>query len=260
VVPTSHAASGLVRSSGRAQTSVRLSRLRVARLPGRAKRSAVQLRFVLSGPARVRFLVYGPAPRCTLSGHFTIAGHTGVNRMRFRGRIRGRLLPAGVYTLVTQATAGAGRLSGPRVTVAIDARGVRPVRRVPWRNCRSATKPEPFTAIGPVPSVTPRQAGVKAAIVTSPALPAVGSVDRPSRQSSASISPGTGKPWLIIAILLALLASVTLLGLAVVEPRYAATRFWLVRVLDDHRERVALIGAACLVAAGVLFLLTRLPM
>jgi hypothetical protein len=63
---------------------------------------------------------------------------------------------------------------------------------------------------------------------------------------------------MLIAVLLSVFASGTLLGMAALEPRYA-TRFWLVRILDDHREQVAFIGAACLVAAGVLFLLTRLP-
>jgi hypothetical protein len=84
------------------------------------------------------------------------------------------------------------------------------------------------------------------------------SADR-SRESEARILPSAGTSWMLIVLLLSVLASGTLLGLATVEPKYAGTRFRLVRILDDHREQVAFTGAACLVAAGVLFLLTRLP-
>jgi hypothetical protein len=256
--------SGLIPSSGRGQPAVLLRRLRVERLPGRAKRFAVQLRFILSGPARVRFFVFGPAPDCSLAGRFTIAGHAGLNKVPFRGRIRGRLLPSGIYTIVPQTIARAGRPPGPRVTIVIDAHGVHPAAPVPW-NCRSATTAEPLLP------VTPRHAGVAGAIATEPAPPADTpatpadtpatradtSVDK-SRKSGARIFPSVGKPWLIMALLLSLLASVTLLGLAAVESTYAATRFRLVRVLDDRREQVGYIGAALFAGAAVLFLLTRL--
>jgi hypothetical protein len=50
-----------------------------------------------------------------------------------------------------------------------------------------------------------------------------------------------------------------LLGLAALEPLYAGTRFRLVRALDTHRGQVAFSGAAFLVAAGLLFLLSWQP-
>jgi hypothetical protein len=69
-----------------------------------------------------------------------------------------------------------------------------------------------------------------------------------------------GIPWLIVAVLVSLLASVTLLGLSAVELPYTATRFRFVRVIEAHREYVAFMGAALLVGVGLLFLLSRLPM
>jgi hypothetical protein len=226
------------------------------------KRLTVRLRFVLSSSARVTFVIFGPAPSCSPAGRFTIAGHPGLNSVRFAGRVRGRLLRAGLYTIVPQPTAGATRLPGPRVAVAIDARGVHPAERVPLRNCRPAARAMPLIPATSLLPGAPRHAGVKAAIVTEPPAPGDRPVDSASRESkaSASVSPGVGKSWLIITGLLTLLASVTLLGLAAAEPRYAATRFHLVRVLDDHREHVAFIGAAFLAAAAVLFMLTRLTM
>ena len=248
---------GQLASSGRGRPAVLLRRLRVERLPGHAKRITVQLSFILSGPARVRFFVFGPAPDCSLAGRFTIAGHAGLNRVPFRGRIRGRLLRSGIYTIVPQSIARAGRPPGPRVAIVIDARGVHPAAPVPW-NCRSATKAEPLLPL------TPRYAGVAGAIATEPATPADTSathadtsVDK-SRKSGAQILPSVGNPWLTIGVLLPLLASVALLGLAGVESTYAATRFRLVRVVDDRREQIGYIGAALFAGAAVLFLLTQL--
>ena len=100
--------------------AVFLSRLRLERLPG--PRSAVGLRLVLSRPARVRFLVIGPAPSCQVAGRFVLAGHRGLNKVAFRGRVRGRRLEPGIYTIVPQPAAGSRRLP-KAVAVAIDGEG-----------------------------------------------------------------------------------------------------------------------------------------
>ena len=42
-------------------------------------------------------------PSCKRLGSFTVRAHAGVNRVRFRGRFRGRALPAGGYRLVVRA-------------------------------------------------------------------------------------------------------------------------------------------------------------
>lgn len=42
-------------------------------------------------------------PSCKRFGSFTVRAHSGVNRIRFRGRWRGRALPAGGYRLVVRA-------------------------------------------------------------------------------------------------------------------------------------------------------------
>jgi hypothetical protein len=249
--------SAVIHAPGRGKPTVFLKRLGVQRLPGRAKRFVVQLRFILSGPAEVRFSVFGPAPSCDLAGRFTIEGHAGLNKVAFRRRIRGRLLPAGIYTIVPQATARAPRLSGTRVAIMIDARGVHPATPVPWENCRAATTTDLL------PPVPPRYAGVAGAIATetpadTPAIRADRSVNQPS-EFKAWILPSTGQTWVTIGILMSLLASAMLLGLAALKPLYSGARFGLVRGLDAHRGQVAFSGAAFLVAAGMLFLFSWLP-
>ena len=44
---------------------------------------------------------------------FQVHGRRGLNRMRFTGRIRGRALAVGAYTLIAVASDRAGRSSAP---------------------------------------------------------------------------------------------------------------------------------------------------
>jgi len=75
----------------------------------RRGRAGAALRFRLSKPALVRFAVRPGGERT----RFQVHGRRGLNRMRFSGRIRGRALATGPYTLVAVATDRAGRSSPP---------------------------------------------------------------------------------------------------------------------------------------------------
>jgi hypothetical protein len=238
----------VILSPGRGQPTVSLKRLRIERLPGDAKGLAVRLRFVLTGSARVTFSVFGPAPSCSVAGRFTIMGHAGLNSVPFRGRIGGRLLPRGIYTIVPQSTVRASSLRGPRVAIMIDARGVHPATPVPVEHCLSATSP------GPLLPLLSRHAGVAGAIYLEPVTPTDVSVDKP-KGYKAWILPGGGEASRNFAILMLLLASAMLFALTVLEPLYALERFRLVRA---HRGQVAFSGAAFLATAGLLFLVWRL--
>ena len=71
------------------------------------------MRFVLSERARVTFRVQrrvGTRWR-SVRGVFRRAGHTGLNRLHFRGRIGGRRLAVGRYRLVVLAVDGLGARS-----------------------------------------------------------------------------------------------------------------------------------------------------
>ena len=75
----------------------------------RRGRAGAGLRFRLSTPALVRFRVT-PGPERL---RFQVRGRRGLNRMRFSGRIRGRALAEGSYTLAAVAVDRAGRASTP---------------------------------------------------------------------------------------------------------------------------------------------------
>jgi hypothetical protein len=100
----------------------------------RRGRAGASLRFRLSRPGTVRFLVTSPrhpgqsrppgggtraidhgrgrAPLVPRQiGGFSVRGRRGVNRLRFSGRLRGRALPAGPYRLTGHAVDGDGRAS-----------------------------------------------------------------------------------------------------------------------------------------------------
>lgn len=70
--------------------------------PGR-KSGGTTLIFRLSRPAALRITIVRVYPSCKRLGSFTVRGHSGVNRVRFRGRLRGRALPEGGYRLIIRA-------------------------------------------------------------------------------------------------------------------------------------------------------------
>ena len=55
--------------------------------------------FVLSKPTVVEFVLVRVAPDCRPVGRFRVKGQAGQNRVRFRGRIKGRALRPGTYVI-----------------------------------------------------------------------------------------------------------------------------------------------------------------
>jgi len=228
------------------------SALRVARLPG--AHSAVGLRFVLSRAARVRFLVIGPAPSCQVAGRFVLSGHRGLNKVVFRGRLRGRLLAPGTYTIVPQPAAGPVRRA-PAAAVAIDARGVRPTAPVRWRNCDpAAAAPTAVAGSGNTPLAHAlHTSGVAAASASAPTQRKQPLEDSPA--FAMGWLPGFPKSPQFSGLLLALLAvSIALLSIAAIEPG-DTLRFRTVRAVARHQAHIAVLGGTLLVSAILLFFL-----
>ncbi|HEV3479995.1 MAG TPA: hypothetical protein VG144_11180, partial [Gaiellaceae bacterium] len=61
-----------------------------------------RITFRLSAPARVVFVVRGPAPSCAIVGRFNVRGRPGVNHVRFKGKIGRRTLAPGTYALTVR--------------------------------------------------------------------------------------------------------------------------------------------------------------
>ena len=112
-------------------------------IKGRRARSTV-LVFWLSRPGRVEFVVLR-AGSCRRIGAFGARGHRGVNRVRFGGRLEGRRLGPGTYTIAPLVYRSDSVTELERVSIQI----LRPGAKVPlWR--RTALVPKSCTdaAIG----------------------------------------------------------------------------------------------------------------
>src|SRR5437660_7656124 len=73
---------------------------------GPRRHRSTMLTFVLPRATRVVFLVNQLSPSCRASGRFSVAGHPGLNRIRFAGRVSGRRLGPGTYRISARTTAG----------------------------------------------------------------------------------------------------------------------------------------------------------
>lgn len=70
--------------------------------PGRKNGGTVVV-FGLARDALLRLTVVRVFPTCQVMGSFRVRAHAGVNRVPFRGRVRGRPLAAGTYRLIVHA-------------------------------------------------------------------------------------------------------------------------------------------------------------
>ena len=76
---------------------------------GPRKRKQTTLTFVLSKPSLVEFVLVRVAPDCRRVGRFRVNGHTGTNRVSFRGRINRRALRPGTYLIRAHALPARGK-------------------------------------------------------------------------------------------------------------------------------------------------------
>jgi hypothetical protein len=62
--------------------------------------------FALPRATRVIFTVNQVSPACRETGHFSVAGRAGLNRVRFASRVHGRSLTSGTYRIAARTAAG----------------------------------------------------------------------------------------------------------------------------------------------------------
>jgi hypothetical protein len=174
-----------------------------------------------------------------------------MNEVAFRGRVRGRLLESGVYTIVRQPAVRSSQRP-KTVAVSIDARGIRPAAAVRWHDCNQvvATSPPSLSASNAHRVSALRASGIAPAEVIPPAksqgverLPIVGWMTTIGGSSELS------------ALLLTLLAiSAASLCIAAFEPGYMV-RYRPVRVIAHHRRQIACFGGVTLFCAIVVYAL-----
>ena len=216
------------------------------------------LRFVLSRPAVVEFVVLRVAPDCTQVGRFRVAGRAGVNRVPFRGRLRGRFLPPGAYRIQARTLPRGRALAETRLV--IFERKPHPAELAAAQasnTCRGADEGGSLTQTG---------AGAKPAAGSPPAGPD----GKPIQVQGADAGRGGGLPAGVLGVqfsraaeavkkihpLLYLLLgiAIALLGLAAIPVRYVPNAR-LAALLAYRRSTVAVAGAAALAAVSVMYVL-----
>jgi hypothetical protein len=230
------------------------------------KDGATTIVFRLARPAVVRFTVVRVYPTCEHIGVFRVRARAGVNRIRWRGRLKGRPLAEGTYRLLVRAR-GAGRDAAALKLVVV--RG-RPLSASALREARSANVCSP--------SATFDGEAVETALIASP--PAAGRTaaprgsDRPAKPSKknpfANAASGVGRgaealgtrfrkavedPRSIHPLVWAALALAILL-LAVAAVPSAALANARAETIAYKRFEIALAGTAALAAAFLMYLIS----
>jgi hypothetical protein len=111
--------------------------------PG-SKNGGTTLVLRLSKATVLRISVVRVYPSCERLGSFAVRAHAGVNRIRFRGRLRGRALPDGGYRLVIRAR-GAQRAAASVPIVIARGKTSKPALR---KARNGSTCAEPIAQVG----------------------------------------------------------------------------------------------------------------
>jgi len=225
---------------------------------GKKNRRVTTLTFVLDRAARVVFTVRQLSPDCGTVGRFTVRGHTGLNRVRFAGRVRGQQLGAGTYRIT--ARTAAGRAVQRVLIVVVDGPAPTRAELVALRssNVCSATRGTASTASsssGALSGTEPEQVQRPFSPKEQPSAlgPSTGASSGASGGVLASTVERTARAIRpVLVVLLAL--SILLLGLAAL-PQVAVPDPRFNDVLARHRLEIAGVGTAALLAVVITFLL-----
>lgn len=207
------------------------------------------LMFVLKKPALVEFAVFQLAPDCRPIGSFRVAGHSGVNRVRFRGRVGHHVLDPGTYRIRARTL--------PRGRAVVDIKLVVVVR--PERKVIESARGADACSSNQVGNSTSSR-GTPGTAKASPARAEAEQHAQPSRahgvlgaKFAKDAVGGVVKripPLLFVLLGIAIgLLSVAALPLRATPTQHAAV------TLAHHRGAVSLVGAALLVAVGVAYVL-----
>lgn len=219
--------------------------------------------FRLTRPAVVRFTIVRVSPTCERVGAFRVRAHAGVNRVPFRGRLRGRPLSEGTYRLLVRARGAAADAAALKIVV---VRG-KPLSAEELRQAREAnvcgiTTDAVDGEAAETAVVTPPPPGDDASSgaqdkkrAKSPIAAGAGTIGRGAKALGTRFTRAVEDPASIHPLVwVALTLSILLLALAAVPPAaFASAR---AEVIAYHRFEVALAGTTALGAAFLMYLIS----
>jgi hypothetical protein len=220
---------------------------------GSKQRRTTTFTFVLQQAGPVAFTVNQVSPVCVGIGRFTVAGHAGLNRVRFAGVVHGRRLAPGTYRISIRSASGRVVRQVTLVVVGGSAPSQAELRSLRSANaCKGSGATASTTAL--IPLATQKLPGPPTA---SQQVAAEGLAPRGQNLHSGVLASSVEKAARAIRpLLVALLAlAILLLGVASL-PREAVPEPRMHYLLARHRVELAGLGAAALVAVALAFVLS----
>jgi hypothetical protein len=222
---------------------------------GPKRRRVTTLTFVLPVATRVIFTVNQVSPVCRGIGHFSVAGHAGLNRVRFAGRVHHQRLSPGTYRIA--ARTAAGRILRRIILVVVGGSAPSHAELQSLRaanSCAAAATAGTRTSSSGSSTSLPKQP-LPSPMSQAPKISSgLGVTHGPNMHAGVLATSVERTARAIRPLLVALLGlSVLLLALASV-PRVAVAEPRLNYMLARHRLEIAGLGAAALIAVAITFL------
>ena len=193
------------------------------------------------------FTVNQVAPRCRGFARFTVAGHPGINRIRFASRVHGRRMAPGTYRISARTAHGRLVRRVTLVVVAGSAPTPEELRAARAANVCSGATGATTSPGQAMPPTLGQQSNEQAAGIPTPKGQNMhsGVLAQSIEETARAI-----RPYLVALLAL----SVLLLGAASL-PNVAFTDSRVNYLLTRYRVELAGLGAAALVAVVIAFLL-----
>ncbi len=196
--------------------------------PGR-RDGGTTLVFTLKRATVVRFTIVRVYPSCERIGSFSVRAHTGINRVRFRGRFGGRPLAEGTYRLVAQARGQERAAATVTIVVARRKMSSAKLRRARRANaCSPWEAHEIDTAVGVAPAgSSDDDRPIKATGITDPVVGAVKKAVKKAKALPSEIGGAADdilSPSLVGLLAALFAATLVLLGILVVRVYRMALR------------------------------------
>jgi hypothetical protein len=261
--PSSGGGSGSASPSPAAARGARVDHFHSSRTwigtTGPKGRRTTTLTFVVQRPGRVIVTVNQVSPACVGMGHFNVATHSGLNRVRFAGVVHGRRLGPGTYRISIRTAAG--QVIRRVTLVVVD--GAAPSRDE-LQALRASNTCHGVAATGSASTTSGSIAGASTGTPLGPqklpqpqtAAAGLAPARGPNLHSGVLASSVEKTARALAPVLVALLAlSIVLLGMASL-PREAVPGPRMHDALARHRLELVTLGATALVAVALAFFLT----
>jgi hypothetical protein len=229
------------------------------------KDGATTIVFRLAKPAVVHFTIVRVYPTCERVGAFRVRAHAGVNKVEWRGRLKGRPLDEGTYRLLVRAR-GAGQDAAALKLVVVRGKplSVKELREARNANvCGTTTTVDgetAETALGastspPPPAQSSGSSAPSSSSEKPPPAGAAGTIGRGAKALGAQFTKAVESPRSIHPLVWAALAlSIMLLALAAVPSETLVNA--RAETIAYKRFEVALAGTAALGAAFLMYLIS----